>query len=55
MLRRPSIFSARHPATGSKPSKASAQANTASASTTNGICFVWTHNGPAEVEIVDYH
>jgi proteic killer suppression protein len=19
------------------------------------ICFVWTHNGPAEVEIVDYH
>ncbi len=19
------------------------------------ICFVWTHNGPTEVEIVDYH
>ncbi|MBE7416631.1 MAG: type II toxin-antitoxin system RelE/ParE family toxin [Ideonella sp.] len=19
------------------------------------ICFVWTHSGPAEVEIVDYH
>ncbi len=19
------------------------------------ICFVWTHQGPAEVEIVDYH
>jgi proteic killer suppression protein len=19
------------------------------------ICFEWTHNGPAEVEIVDYH
>jgi len=43
MLHRPSIFSARHLATGSKPSR---QAR---------ICFVWTHNGPAEVEIVDYH
>lgn len=19
------------------------------------VCFTWTHNGPAEVEIVDYH
>ncbi|WP_041681812.1 type II toxin-antitoxin system RelE/ParE family toxin [Cupriavidus sp. DF5525] len=21
----------------------------------NSICFIWTHDGPAAVEIVDYH